>query len=83
MKIPYRWAGLLFFAVSPILAHGTALGRPDHQSLLLLLLLIALAAEWTLRERVSRGWEIVSGISWGLACWVSLYEPAVCSRLLC
>ncbi len=77
MKFAYGWAAWLLFALSPILAHGTALGRPDHQSLLLLLLLSALAAEWTLQQAPSRGWGIVSGLSWGLACWVSLYEPAV------
>ncbi len=71
----YRWAALLLFALSPILAHGTALGRPDHQALLIVLVLIALAAEWSLHEKPSRGWGIVSGLSWGLALWVSLYEP--------
>ncbi len=76
-KLRFRWVALLLFALSPILAHGIALGRPDHQSLLLVLLLGALAAEWTLLKNPSRGWGIVSGVSWGLACWVSLYEPAV------
>lgn len=66
-----RWVGLLLFAVSPILAHGTALGRPDHQSLLILLVLVGLAAETT------PGWGIAAGLSWGFAIWVSLYEPLV------
>ena len=74
-RLRYRWVGVLLFGLSPILAHGTALGRPDHQALLILLVLVALAAEWSLGERPSRGWALVSGLSWGLAFWVSLYEP--------
>jgi len=81
-------AALLLYALSAILVHGTALGRPDHQSLLIVALLVALAAEWTLQEKPSRGWSVVSGLSWGLALWVSLYEPlillgglALCSAL--
>ncbi|HYR57451.1 MAG TPA: hypothetical protein VEO95_02430, partial [Chthoniobacteraceae bacterium] len=38
-------AAPLMFAISPVLVHGTVLGRPDHQSLLILLLALALAAE--------------------------------------
>jgi hypothetical protein len=30
-----------------------------------------------LQERPSRRWSIVSGLSWGLALWVSPYEPLV------
>ena len=71
----YRWAALLVFALSPILAHGSALGRPDHQALLMALLLVALAAEWALLGEPGRGWAIVSGLSWGMALWVSIYEP--------
>ena len=74
---PYRWAALLLYALSPILAHGMALGRPDHQGLLIVLVLFALAAEWELLARPSRGWAVVSGSSWGMALWVSLYEPLV------
>ncbi len=74
-RVPYRWVGLVLFGLSPILAHGTALGRPDHQALLILLVLVALAAEWSLGEKPGRGWALVSGLSWGLALWVSLYEP--------
>ena len=70
---PGRSAALLLYALSAILVHGTALGRPDHQSLLIVALLVALAAEWTLQERPSRGWSVVSGLSWGLALWVSLW----------
>ncbi len=37
MKFRYRWVMLILYAISPILVHGTELGRPDHQSLLILL----------------------------------------------
>ncbi|HXM32881.1 MAG TPA: hypothetical protein VN921_04450 [Chthoniobacterales bacterium] len=73
----YRGALLLLYALSPILVHGTELGRPDHQSLLILLVLVAICAEWTLQNEASRQWSIVSGAAWGLALWVSLYEPLI------
>ncbi len=74
------WTAPALFAVSPILVHGTVLGRPDHQSLLILLLAIALGAEWELRLRgigASRACGIVAGCAWALALWVSFYEPLV------
>ncbi len=71
----YRAAMLFFFAVSPILVHGTVLGRPDHQSLLLLCMAVALGAETRLWENPSRGWALAGGLAWGLGLWVSLYEP--------
>ena len=46
MKFRYRWVMLILYAISPILVHGTELGRPDHQSLLMLLVTIAICAEW-------------------------------------
>ena len=78
----YRYAGLLLFALSPILAQGAALGRPDHQALLILLVLVALVAEWSFKQKPSRGWSLVSGLSWGLALWVSLYEPLLLLTVL-
>ena len=72
-----RYAALSLYTLSAILVHGTALGRPDHQSLLIVALLVALAAEWSLEEKPSRGWSVASGFSWGLALWVSLYEPLI------
>src|SRR5213075_2996071 len=42
MKFRYGWVMLILFAISPILVHGTELGRPDHQSLLMLLVTIAI-----------------------------------------
>jgi hypothetical protein len=72
------WAAApLFFAVSPIVVHGTILGRPDHQALLLLVLAVALGAECRLARTPSRAWCIASGFAWGAALWVSLYEPLV------
>ena len=73
----YRGALLLFYAASPILVHGTELGRPDHQSLLILLGLVAICAEWILQNEASRRWSVVGGTAWGLALWVSLYEPLI------
>jgi hypothetical protein len=67
----------LFFAVSPILVHGTALGRPDHQSLLLLLLAVALSAELALGKALTNAWGSIAAVAWALALWVSLYEPLV------
>ncbi len=72
-----RWTIPFFWAVSPMLVWGTVLGRPDHQSLQMVLLAVALAAECRLAYRLSRGWALASGISWAVALWVSLYEPAV------
>ena len=47
LKFRYRWAMLILYAISPILVHGTELGRPDHQSLLILLVAIAICADWS------------------------------------
>src|SRR5207247_11417273 len=49
MKFRYRWAALILYAISPVLVKGTELGRPDHQSLLILLVTVAICAEWTLQ----------------------------------
>ncbi|MDP9254491.1 MAG: hypothetical protein M3O66_06085 [Verrucomicrobiota bacterium] len=75
--IRYRGALLLLFAASPILVHGTQLGRPDHQSLLIFLLLIAICSEWTLQTVPSQRWAALNGLAWALALWVSLYEPVL------
>jgi hypothetical protein len=50
MKFRYRWVLLILYAISPILVHGTELGRPDHQSLLILLVTVGLCAEWNLQK---------------------------------
>ncbi len=67
----------LFFAVNPILVHGTVLGRPDHQSLLILVIAVALGAESRQAAAPSRLWALVSGVAWAFALWVSFYEPVV------
>ena len=76
-RLPGRVPMFLVLAGSPILAHGFALGRPDHQSLVLACMAWALAAEWALWRAPSRGWGWVSGVAWALGLWTSLYEPAV------
>jgi hypothetical protein len=84
MKFCYRWITLIVYAISPILVHGTELGRPDHQSLLMLLVTIAICAEWSLQAEAGAfvatdwsKWSIVSGVAWGLAIWTSAYESLV------
>lgn len=82
LRLPFRALMVLFFAVSPILVHGTLFGRPDHQSMLILLLAVAVTAELALGDlgtpaRVAHRWAVTAGCAWGLALWASLYEPAV------
>jgi len=68
---------LFLFATSPVLVHGTILGRPDHQSLQMLCVAVALGADWCFSQKPSREWGIASGAAWGLGLWTSLYEPAI------
>ena len=88
MKFRYRWVMLIVYAISPILVHGTELGRPDHQSLLMLLVMIAICMEWSLQTSSDairesrivlhiRGWAMISAGAWALAIWVSAYEPVI------
>ena len=77
VKLRYRWIMLILYGISPILVHGTELGRPDHQSLLILLIIVGVCAEWSLWNEQSRGWTIVSAVAWSTALWVSLYEPLI------
>jgi asparagine N-glycosylation enzyme membrane subunit Stt3 len=81
MKFRYRWVLLILYAISPILVHGTELGRPDHQSLLILLLAIAICAGWSSQTlqptNVASAWRLTSAATWALAIWVSAYEPLV------
>ncbi|MEX1119264.1 MAG: hypothetical protein WEB60_10780 [Terrimicrobiaceae bacterium] len=74
---PFGAAGLLLAAISPILAHAFSVGRPDHQSLLVLLLAGALIAETKIWQGGKAGWGVVSAVVWALACWVSLFEPLI------
>ncbi|PYJ03857.1 MAG: hypothetical protein DME95_09770, partial [Verrucomicrobia bacterium] len=71
---------LILYAISPILVHGTELGRPDHQSLSMLLVTIAICAEWSRWEATGAAtarWAVVSGTAWGLAIWNSAYEALI------
>jgi hypothetical protein len=85
MKFRYRWVALILYAISPILVHGTDLGRPDHQSLSMLLVIIAICAEWSSQITAADTgastdhdrWGIVSGAAWGLAIWNSAYESLI------
>jgi len=77
LELPCRVPMIVLFATSPILVHGTVLGRPDHQSMLLLCMAVALGAEAALLNKPKRGWAATAGLAWGLGLWVSLYEPTV------
>lgn len=72
-----RWPMLLLFAVSPALTHAFALGRPDHQSLLVALTSIALAANFAFMRTANSAWAWTSGAVWGLALWASWFEPLI------
>lgn len=82
MNLRYRWVTLILYAISPILVHGTELGRPDHQSLLMLLVTVGVCAEWSVWREQSQAWSIISGLAWGLAFWASLYEPLILFAIL-
>src|SRR5213079_1535388 len=96
MKFRYRWVMLVLYAISPILVHGTELGRPDHQSLLILLVTVAICTEWSLQNlriggtpsdvtrelRGVRAWVLASAVAWAVAIWVSAYEPLVLFLIL-
>jgi hypothetical protein len=72
-----RWPMLLLFAVSPALTHAFALGRPDHQSLLVALTTVALASNFAFVRTGRSAWAWTSGAAWGLALWVSWFEPLI------
>ena len=87
LRLRFWGMTLLLYAVCPILVHGTVLGRPDHQALLIVLLLVALGAEIALARKEAdvaevgsgslRMWGVISGVAWALSLWVSLYEPLI------
>lgn len=74
---PLRWSMLLAFVLSPSLSHAFALGRPDHQSLILALCAAAALCEITLWSGGGRAAAVLGGLSTGLALWTSLFEPLV------
>jgi hypothetical protein len=86
MKFRYRWPMLILYVLSPILVHGTELGRPDHQSLLILLVAVAICAGWTSQTvqtaKAPSAWQLTSLAAWALAIWVSAYEPLVMFLIL-
>jgi hypothetical protein len=81
MKFRYRWVMLGLYAISPIVVHGTELGRPDHQSLLILLVAIGICTDWSSQTvppaNMANAWWLTSAAAWALAIWVSAYEPLV------
>ena len=75
---PGRWWALLAYSAFPAIAWSQNIARPDHQSLLVVLLTLALVAEsMMLRGRKSRRMEFFCGAAWGFALWVSLWEPLI------
>ena len=72
-----RWPMLSLFAISPALTHAFALGRPDHQSLLVALTTVAIASNFAFIRTSQAGWAWASGAAWGLALWVSWFEPLI------
>jgi hypothetical protein len=76
-ELPFRGTLLFLFAISPILGHAFSFGRPNHHALQLLLMAVALGAEWMLWKKNSRAWSVVGGAAFGFGMWVSLYEPLI------
>ncbi len=85
---PGRWISLVALSVIPPVAWAGLLGRPDHQALLLPLLTIAfvLSTRWLEglgqeksrpNSRQKQRLGITVGFLWGLAIWVSLFEPVI------
>ncbi|MEX1111715.1 MAG: hypothetical protein WEB31_07930 [Chthoniobacterales bacterium] len=72
-----RWPMLVLFALSPALTHAFALGRPDHQSLLVALTTVALASNFAFVRTARSAWAWTSAAAWGLALWVSWFEPLI------
>jgi hypothetical protein len=70
-----RWPILFTYALHPLLAWSNAVGRPDHQALLVPLLALLAVLE-CLRLRENR-FDLIAGLAWGVALWVSLYEPLI------
>lgn len=77
LRLPFWWAVVILAGLSPMSAQGFLLGRPDHQSLVVLLLAVALGSELALWRRAGGAWPFVSAAAWGLALWVSLFEPLI------
>ncbi len=75
-KVPFGGAAILLLAVSPIISHGFLLGRPDHQSLLMLLVAVALVAEvdmWGGRDAGVPGGK--QTVAWASCPWLAGLFP--------
>lgn len=65
------WYAALLMVGSPAAATYSALGRPDHHALIILLLTIGIGA--TLRAVLPAGrrrWAVAAGVAFGLGVWV-------------
>lgn len=76
--------------LSPTIVWANSFGRPDHQLLVFPLITLALLMEerrWNVQKNPSIDlpsplgyplkWIITSGVLWGAAMWVSLFEPLI------
>jgi hypothetical protein len=81
-KIAYRWSAVVLLSISPVILHGFAVGRPDHQSLVLLLTASAILAETVIWAKRSAWVSLWWGLSWGCALWVSWFEPLILLTLV-
>ncbi len=73
-----RLTGLAFLALSPPVARSFNLGFPDHQVLILLLAGYGLLRDYDfLAGARGRMAQFTGGLAWGMALWVTLYEPAL------
>ncbi|MEZ5405140.1 MAG: hypothetical protein R3F23_02875 [Verrucomicrobiia bacterium] len=77
LPIQARVAALFAYCLFPALSWTQNIGRPDHQSLIVLCLTIAITLEANLARSLSRSTQIVAGAFWGLALWTSWYEPGL------
>lgn len=78
LNVTARLFTLLAYALLPTMAWGQNIGRPDHQSLILLLVTVAVGLETRLISTPGRrGIQIWAGVAWGCALWTSLFEPLV------
>lgn len=82
MRMRGRWMMLLVLAVSPVVVQAFKFGRPDHQSLVMLMLAAGLAAEVTMWRRPGVRSAVLWGAAWAVALWVSLFEPLIIFTVL-
>ncbi len=75
-RLPLLWTYIL----SPMLIWSTASARPDHQCLIVSLLILAFALELKRWEKPE--FHLWAGLVWGLALWTSLFEPLLFLMLL-